>query len=158
MTDANKLKLAKTEFALLCEMLDNRKWHYDKNEEKLTIDVTVTGDDLPMNLVIRIDVDRQLAILYSSMPFEIPKDMRVPMAVAVSLANCGIVDGGFDYDVEDGHLVFRLTASFKESLISSEVFDYMVDASCSMIDEYNDKFFMVVMQKMPIDKIVEFIK
>lgn len=158
MTDATQLKLAKNEYALLCEMLDNRNWHYDKDEENLTIRVTVTGDDLPMQLIIRIDVERQLAVLYSSMPFEVPADMRVPMAVAVSLANCGIVDGGFDYDVEDGHLLFRLTASFRESLISSEVFDYMVDASCSMIDEYNDKFFLVVMQKMSIEQIVEFVK
>ena len=158
MTEATQLKLAKTEFSLLCEMLDSRKWHYEKNEEKLAIDVTVTGDDLPMRLIIRIDPERQLASLLSSMPFEVPEAMRKNMAVAVSCANHGIVDGGFDYDVDDGHLVFRLTASFKESLISNEVFDYMVNASCSMIDEYNDKFFMVVMQKMSFDEIVKFIQ
>lgn len=158
MTDANQLKMAKTEYKLLCDTLDKRNWHYDRDDEKLCINVVVTGDDLPMKLTVRIDAERQLVVLHSSMPFEVAADMRIPMAVAVSCANHGMVDGCFDYDSDDGHIVFRMTASFKGSLISGEVFDYMVAVSCSTIDDYNDKFFLVASQKMPIDKITEFIK
>lgn len=157
MTEATQLKLAQAEYKLLCDLLDSYNWHYDKDDEKLTLYVNVKGEDLPMPIRIIIDAERQLAILHSGMTFEVPEDMRKNMAVAVSCANHDLVDGVFDYDVESGNIVFRITASFMESLIGSEVFDYMVGAACSLVDEYNDKFAAVAIQKMTIEEIVNFI-
>ena len=158
MAEVDKMKLAKTEFKFVCDMFENRHWTYDKDEDALSISSAVNGEDMPMPIDIRVDAERQLVMMYSSMPFDIPEDMRIPMAVAVACANCGIVDGGFDYDVEDGHLVFRITASFKESLLSRQVFDYMIDAALSIVDSYNDKFLFVVEGKLKIDQITKFIK
>lgn len=158
MADETKMKLAKTEFRLVCEMLDNRHWTYKKDEDELTIHLAVNGEDIPMPLDIKVDAERQLVLMYSTMPFGVPEPARIPMAVAVACANCGIVDGGFDYDVEDGHLIFRITASFRESLISSAAFDYMVEAALSVVDRYNDKFLFVVEGKLTIEQITGFIK
>lgn len=157
MTDATQLKLAQAEYKLLCDLLDSYNWHYDKDDEKLVLYVNVRGEDLPIPIRVIIDADRQLAVLHSQMPFDVPEDMRKNMAVAVSLANHDLVDGVFDYDVESGNIVFRITSSFMESLIGGEVFDYMVQAACSLVDEYNDKFAAVVAQKMTIEEIVDFI-
>lgn len=158
MTDATQLQLAQTEYRLLCDLLDSYNWHYDKDDANLTLRVNLRGDDLPIPIRIIIDADRQLAILHSGMVFEVPEDMRNNMAVAVSCANHDLADGIFDYDVESGNIVFRIAASFMESLIGKEVFDYMVAAACHIVDDYNDKFAAIVVQKMSIEDILNYIK
>ena len=76
----------------------------------------------------------------------------------MSLANYGMVDGCFDYDYLNGVIIFRLTSSYRESLIGKDMLGYMLMCSCHTIDDYNDKFLSVAKNSMTIDEIVEFIK
>lgn len=154
--DKNKLKQAQTVYADFCTMLDEHNWKYDK-ADNLVIETGARGDDLAMDITIRVDADRQLVVLHSPMPFTVPENMRKQMAVAVSRANHGMVDGDFDYDYESGKIYFRLTTSFRDSLISKEVFEYVIGVSCSTIDDYNDKFLAVVKKEMTIDQILNYI-
>lgn len=154
--DKKKLKQAQTVYADFCTMLDEHNWKYDK-ADNLVIETGARGDDLAMDITIRVDADRQLVVLHSPMPFTVPENMRKQMAVAVSRANHGMVDGDFDYDYESGKIYFRLTTSFRDSLISKEVFEYVIGVSCSTIDDYNDKFLAVVKKEMTIDQILNYI-
>ena len=61
-------------------------------------------------------------------------------AIATCAASFGMADGSFDYDLSDGTIVFRMTASFRESLIGEGLFQYMISCSCAMVDKYNDQF------------------
>ncbi len=155
--DAN-LKQARNAFNALCAMLDENDWHYDLDEEKLTIECSARGDDLPMDVTINVDAERQLVLLISHMPYDIPEEKRTALAIAVTLANNAIVDGSFDYDVLDGNILFRLTSSFRNSIVSKEMFKYMLYVSCTTIDEYNDKFLFVAKKDMSLDEIIEFMK
>ena len=116
------------------------------------------GDDLPMEIIIRVDVKRQLVSLLSQMPFAVPENRRTALAVAVSTANSGIVDGSFDFNYVSGKIIFRMTSSYRESLIGKELLAYMLMCSCYTIDEYNDKFLMIAKNNMSYDEIVNFIK
>ena len=158
MAEESNLKQAKVAYKSLCEMLDDNKWHYTKDEAKLRISCNAQGEDLPMSIRIDVDADRQLVILLSEMPFAIPEDRRTAMAVAVSVANYGIVDGNFDYDYTDGTILYRMTSSFMDSLVGKEMFNYMLMCACYTIDAYNDKFFMVAKKNMSFDEIIDFIK
>ena len=158
MENEKVIKAAKTVYAGICKVLDEHNWKYDKRESDWIIETGARGDDLYIGITIRVDVDRQLIILHSPMPFIVPEDMRKEMAVAVARANHGMVDGSFDYGFETGKIYFRLTASFRGSLIAKEVYDYILSVSCSTIDNYNDKFFTVVNKKMSIAEIDGFIK
>ncbi len=157
MADESKLKQAKVAFKALCDMLDENEWHYSKDMENLKITCGVQGDDLPMNIRIEVDADRQLVVLLSEMPFSVPEDRRVELAVAVSAANYGMVDGNFDYNYLDGSILFRMTSSFMDSLVGKEMFNYMLMCACATIDRYNDKFFMVTKKEMSVEEILEFI-
>ena len=157
MTDDKGLKQAKAVYSALCEMLDARGWHYNKNEQELNISCQAQGDDLPIELLIEIDVKRSLISLLSPMPFTIPEKRRAALAVAVSRANNGMVDGSFDYSYTGGKIVFRQTSSYLESLIGKNLFEYMLMCACYTIDEYNDKFLLVAKNEMSTAEILEYI-
>ena len=139
MADLKTLKQAKQAYNTLCSMLDNRQWKYSKNEEDLSIECRVQGDDIPMNIFFQIDTDHSLINLYSHLDVEVPKEKLVETAVAVNIINSVLVDGSFDYNILKGNILFRLTSSYKSSLISEKAFEYILDVSCSTVDQYNDK-------------------
>ncbi len=149
-----KLTRAKKVFETLCAALDKHNWHYTKNEENLSIDCSAQGEDLPMDINIRVDTDRQLIMLLSHLPFVISEDKRLEVAIATSVANNDMVDGSFDFDVTSGHMFFRLTSSFIESDIGTELITYMLMVSCSTIDAYNDKFLMISKGMMSIQDFI----
>lgn len=158
MSEEKDLKQAQAVFNALCERLDEHDWHYDKYEDDLTIKCGAQGDDLPIQLLIEVDKQRQIVSLLSQMPFAIPENRRAALAVAVSAANSSIIDGSFDYDFLSGRIIFRLTSSYRESLIGKELFTYMLSCACYTIDEYNDKFLMVAKKEMSAEEILNFIK
>lgn len=158
MADQNVVKQAQAVYRSLCTMLDEDDWHYEKDEENLTISCNARGDDLSMALKVEVDAERQLVFLTSPMPFRVPQEKREAMAIAVSAANEPMVDGSFDYNYQTGSLLFRLTTTFRESLIGKDLFTYMMYVSCNTIDEYNDKFLLVCKKEMDTDEIIKFIK
>lgn len=143
MTEQEKLVQAKATFATLCSTLENEDWHYTKDEQALTIECSARGEDLPMELTVKVDADRMLIVLLSRIPFAIQEDKRLDVAIAVSAVNNRLVDGCFDYDVTSGKMFFRMTNSFIDSKIGEDVFTYMLYCSCQTIDDYNDKFLMI---------------
>lgn len=146
-----KLERAQKVYETLCATLDKHEWHYQKNEERLSIECGAQGEDLPMEFTIRVDTERQLIMLLSHLPFVISEDKRLDVAIATSIANNGLVDGSFDFDITDGHMFFRMTSSFIESDIGSELFTYMLMVSCRTIDDYNDRFLMLGKGMMSIE-------
>ena len=143
MTDAKKLADALTAYKTLLQALDAIDWKYEKNEEKLRVDFSVKGDDLPMEFTMIVDADRQLVRLVSFLPFHFPADKRAEGAIATSQINYKLADGSFDYDIKDGEVSFRMTSSFRSSLISESLLRYMVQCAIYTVDEYNDKLFMI---------------
>ncbi len=140
MVDEKKMTIAKVVYQTLCKALEQRDWTFKKDEEKLLVNFGVSGDDIPMQFIIIVDAERQLIRLMSPLPFKMSEEKRVEGAVATCAASFGMADGSFDYDLSDGTIVFRMTASFRESLIGEGLFQYMISCSCAMVDKYNDQF------------------
>ena len=151
MPSEQDLKLAKTMYDQICAVMDAKGWKYDKNEKDYVVHSTVVGEDIPMAFVAHVDVERQLVRLISQLPFKFASDKRMEGAIVTSCANYAIVDGCFQYDITDGEIIFKLTSSYRDSLISNETIDYMVKCSLSVVDEFNDKFLMVSKGVMSIE-------
>ncbi len=154
MAEQIKTEQAKNVFATLCRSLEKNNWSFSKDEDNLTVECGAQGDDLPMEISIQVDVERQVAVLLSHMPFLIKENKRFDVAVAVSAINNALVDGSFDYNVTDGRMYFRMTNSFIESDIGEEVFAYMLACSCRTIDEYNDKFLMLSKGMVSLEQFI----
>lgn len=154
MTEQEKLVQAKATFETLCRTLENEQWHYTKDEQALAIECGARGEDLPMELTIKVDADRMLIVLLSRIPFAIQEDKRLDVAIAVTAVNNRLVDGCFDYDVTSGKMFFRMTNSFIDSKIGEDVFTYMLYASCQTIDDYNDKFLMIAKGMLSVQQFL----
>ena len=134
------MELAKQVYQTLCDAIERRDWNFEKDEEKLLVHFGVNGDDIPMQFILIVDAERQLIRVMSPLPFKMSESKRMEGAIAACAASYGMADGSFDYDLSDGAIVFRMTASFRESLIGEGLFQYMISCSCAMVDKYNDQF------------------
>ena len=157
MADEKELKLAGEVYRTICRMLDERDWKYGKEEDKMIIFFGVNGDDLNMPFVIYVDASRQLVRMSSRFPFEIPESERVPVAVALNYVNYRLADGSFDFNLADGTVTFRITTCFKESLIGTDLFSYMVDCTTNTVDDYNDKVLALAKKEIDLTKFVELV-
>ena len=153
MSEEKKNQAAKN-YQTLCNALDDHDWHYEKDDEQLTIECKAQGDDLPMDIVIKIDPDRQLVMLLSHLPFVVSEEKRLDVAVATSVINYRLVDGSFDFDIGDGHMFFRMTSSYIESDLDKEVFVYMLMCSCHTIDDYNDKLLLLAKNLVSLEDFI----
>ncbi len=154
MADEKNIKRAKEVYNTLCKALNTKQWNYEKHPEDMVVTFSSVGDDIPMDFVVFIDAERSLVRMMSKLPFKFGEDKRVEGAIATSCANYRLADGSFDYDYSKGEVVFRLTATFKDSLISEELLLYMVACSCYTVDEYNDKLLMVAKGLISIDQFI----
>ena len=143
MTDEKKMKQAQSVYETICKTLESRDWKFTRHDDDLRITCAARGEDLPIDIIIIVNPVSQVVSLYSPMPFRIAEDKRVDAAVAVCIANYGLINGSFDYDISDGEIRFRIVSSYRESILSEELFNYMVLVSAGTVDDYNDKFLMV---------------
>ena len=141
MADDKKLELAKQVYQTLCDSLDHNGWNYGKEEEKLLVHFGLKGEDLPMQFIIFVDAKRQLVTALSPLPFKMSEEKRMEGAIAACAANYGMVDGGFDYNLGDGTISFRLTVSFMDSKLGEGIFQYIIGCSGAMVEKYNERFF-----------------
>ena len=150
--DMNK---AREVYNALVNMLDTRDWKYEKDEENLLIKSGIKGEDLPIQFIMIVNPRNQVVQFISSLPFNMPDDMRVDGALAVAVANYGLVDGSFDYDLNDGEIRYRLTAAYRDSVLGPDLFEYMIGAAASTVEQYNDRFFMLAKKMITIEKFIE---
>ena len=154
MADVNMTK-AKEVYNTLISMLDERDWQYDKFEDDLLIKSGIRGDDLPVEFFVIVNPRNEVVQFISKLPFNMPEDKRVDGAIAVCAANYGLVDGSFDYDISDGEIRYRLTSSYRESILGKDLFEYMILVASRTVDDYNDKFFMIAKNMLTIQQFLE---
>jgi hypothetical protein len=158
MADEKNVKSAYEVYQTLCTMLDDLNLKYSRDDESFAIQVGIQGEDFPVRMHIRVNPGKSLISVLSQLPFSVPEDKRIEMSVAVSMANYLLVDGSFDYNIGEGDILFRLTSSYLDSLIGKELLQYMLMVSYKTIDNFNDKFFMLMKEKMTLDEFAQAIK
>ena len=124
-------------------MLEHRKLKYTVQEqtpERTHVKIHFTGEDIPMTLHIILRADRQIVSVLSAMPFFITEAHRDDAAKAVAAANQGLIDGSFDLNLDTGEIRFRLTSCFIGTVLSEELYSYLMFVSAETIDRYNDRF------------------
>ena len=143
MEDERKQKLAQNVYSNICSMFEDMNFNHERDDEKLVIRSTVHGDDIPMDMVIIVNPDAQSVSFFSPMPFKVPDDKISEMAIAIAIANNGLRNGSFDFDISDGKIIFRMTACYIDSIFGKELYRMMLIVSSNTIDRYNDKFLML---------------
>lgn len=149
------MRKAREVFDGIVNMLDTRDWKYEKHEEDLLIKSGIKGEDLPIEFILFVKPENQVVQFLSKLPFSMAEDKRVDGSIAVAVANYGLVDGSFDYDIKDGEIRYRLTSSYRSSTLSADLFEYMIMVAASTVDQYNDKFFMLSKGMINIEQFIQ---
>lgn len=154
MADEQQIK-AKKIYSTMVSALKKSDWHFAEEENELMIISSFTGDDFPIKYIIRVDADREVIQFLAPMPFSMAEDKRVDGAIAVCVANYGMVNGSFDYNINDGEISFRLTTSYVGCEIGEDFFMNMMVVALSTTDRYNDKFLMLSKGVITVQQFVE---
>ena len=146
---------AKRAYETVIAMLDHASLKYDRDDEKLRIDLGFKGDDPKIALAFLIDEKLELVKLFSPLPFHFPEDKRIDGAVAVCVANYGLINGSFDYDAFDGEIRFRLVNAYLGDLFSEEIAHYMLTTAYTTVDQYNDRFYALAKGFITVSEFIE---
>ena len=155
MEDERKQKLAQNVYSNICSMFEEMNFNHERDDENLVIRSTVHGDDIPMDIVIIVNQDSQTVSFFSPMPFKVPDDKISEMAIAIAIANNGLRNGSFDFDISDGKILFRMTACYIDSILGKELYRMMLIVSSNTIDRYNDKFLMLSKGMISLEQFAE---
>ena len=140
MADEIELKNAGKVFNTLCKVFDDKKWQYNKNEsdpEMLSVHYRIENTDLSMEFYITVDANAQLIRVYSPLPFTIPEDKRMHLVLATCELSCVLMDGNFDYNINEGKIAYRLTATFINSEVGEELIDYLTSFSIRVVNRFS---------------------
>lgn len=143
MTDEKKERLAKQVYATVCKALDNMDLSYQKDDKELDVWFGARGDDLPLQFILSVDAERQLIRLLSPLPFKMSESKFMEGAIATCVASNKMADGSFNYNLADGTISFRMTESFRDSIVGEGIIRYMISCTATTVDEYNDKFLAI---------------
>lgn len=135
----------KAVFDSLVQHLHDIKLNFETKdlEDRFMIRFNMSGDDIPMRFFIYVNPAHQIITLHSPMPVTFPADKIDLACKAICAINYRLADGDFQIDFRDGEVLFNMSNCYAGSLISNEVFNYMLGMSINIVDEYNDKLLML---------------
>ncbi len=142
-------------YQLFKDHLTQHNFHYDAHDDDMVITMTVHGEDLPQPTIIRVLADRDVVQILSPIPSRIPEDKRMDAAVAVCVANYGMINGAFDLDMNDGEIRFRVAQTFRDVDLGEEAVRYMLQIVFFTTDKYNDRFFMLGKGMMTLEDFIQ---
>lgn len=142
-------------YEMFKKYLEKHDIRFEAHDDDLVLIMTVHGEDLPQPTMIRVLDDRNVFQILSPIPSRIPEDKRFDAAVAVSIANYGMINGSFDLDMGDGEIRFRLAQAYEGVELSEELIHYVLGVVFFTTDRYNDKFFMLGKGLISLEQFIE---
>ena len=147
MADEMMVREAKAVYESLKKYFDHIGMKYqvqaEEPEEQYVIQFGMKGYDIPMEFHIFIHVDPGIIRVISPQPVKFEAEKRLEAALAICKINNKIIDGAYSMDLETGMVLYTQTTCFMGSLLSDEVFAYLLGMSGSIVDHFNDKLLML---------------
>lgn len=148
--------IAKKHYLTIVDALKSENYSFETEEEKLLITCTFHGDDLPMNFIIRLIPYSYAVQVISPMTFNVPKEKRVEIALAITHINDHLINGGFDYNLRESALSYRSAVNYDDdSVLTKEFFLKMFYVAINTIDEYNEKLLLLAEGDMTIEEFLQ---
>ncbi len=132
----------------------NLNFATEEQEERFLIRFNMSGKDLPMRFFLYVNARHSIITMHSPLPIVFEEDKRADAYKAICGINYRLTDGDFQIDPTDGTVLFNMSNSYAGSLISNEVFRYMMGMSINIVEEFNDKLFMLSKGMMDVDSIL----
>lgn len=153
--EAKDIKTGLDAFNLICSALESDGIFCKKYEEDLAVLGGIRVEGIPITLFFLVDKRLQTIQLESRLDLKMGEEKRAEGAIATLIANYGMSNGCFEYDLSDGSISFRLTTAFGGSRISQEAIGYMVYLTSAMVSKYSPKFSAINDGTMTISDFID---
>ena len=111
-------------------------WKFDKDEDSDLIKSGVSAKNASFRLIIYSLEDKDLLTVYVGQDNNVPENKRVALAEFIARANYGLNLGGFDFDMEDGELGYKIAIDLEGGQLSTDMVGNMVGAGVATMDQY----------------------
>jgi len=148
MEEMNR-KIAQNVYDMIISTLKSKDYSFLQSDG-MKVAFQIEADDTPIVFSVVIDAERRLIRMIAGYSITFPQERRLDGAIATCSTNCNLVAGGFDYDYETGAVVFRISTSFAGSIISPDVFLYMVHRAYSACVLYDKKLERLAKGELPL--------
>lgn len=158
MADKKQIKNALANYKTIVKACNELNLNFKQEDDEMTVSFGMHNgnqNDVNMQFEFKCDVERQLLSVMSILPFQVPDDKKTTIAVLTCCVNYKLAEGCFDFSMNDGVILFRYTANFGESLLSTELIKRALRLCVYTVDEYNDKLRDVAEGKMDIDEFLK---
>lgn len=153
MADDKRLQDAQTVYNTLCGILDDKEIKYNKTPEHLMASFLVSGNDLSIGIIAMVDPEKELIRMFTQLTFSFDEDKRLEGALATCSLNLLLADGSFDYDFSTGEVLFRITSSYKDSIISRDLVGYMIACLLITIVQNSDKLLKINSGELTVEDL-----
>lgn len=130
----------------ITQFLVEDEWHYRFNEEDATyrMKLGLESDLDHVDIYVRV-YDESFTVSAVS-PIKVKKDpaKRREMAEFICRANYGLMCGGFQYDIRDGEVLYKVYVSCHDIVPSQEMVRHSLYIPAMMFDKYSEGMFSVL--------------
>ena len=145
---SDQINTVPSAFDTLCSFLTAREFAFKKEEDGNTVTFGMKGHDgLPIDFRINVDEKNKRVLLLSQLPFYMDEDSLLDGALAVCAINYNLAEGNFDYNLQNGAIVFRMSNTLRGCTPNEKTFEFMIVAASSIVDEFNEKLLKLQMAR-----------
>lgn len=140
--------------------LDKHNLRYNEdNDSKSAFYLTFETKDFPIQNKISVMEKPNLLSLYSYFDFEVEEEKRVETLMGISMINFELSSGCFDFDLNTGHIIFRIQTCYpKSGQVEDEFIDYLLMLTNHIVDYFNDKLFFLISGKSSLEDFYQQVK
>ena len=137
----------------LCNVVKEKYASYEKNIEELSVLFNAGSINAPLWLNVALEIGVNWATVRSSELVAFGEDKRFEGAVAVCHANHE-VGGGFDYNLNNGGVIFRLTTFNLNAERLKENIESLIAGAVDAVNRFRDKFLMLAEGRLSIKEFI----
>lgn len=121
------------------DWLDNNDWHYEYDAEKYLIKMGIKLKCKIKSARITVDIKASSYLVYVYAPINGDKDEPVEMLKFLTMANYGLRNGNFEFDLRDGEVRYKVFVNCDElDSLSDAVIQDSIYVGCAMMDRYGN--------------------
>ena len=154
-------KQAEAVYDTVCRALEGMgmKILKDRNEDGSLVAVSrVISDEFKLTLILMVRHQIDTITLIAGLPLTVPLKLRMWMAAAVCTVNGAIFEGNFNYDMEAGSVLYRLTENYLDTQIGEKQIRSMVTKAVRTIDIYGIKMRRFCEEIVTLEEFIEDVK
>lgn len=153
--DEKSLKNAQRVYNTLLEYLTEKDVEFYKDDENFMVAFGFCGEDIPIELRIKVYPEMDFIKCVSILSYEVPEDKIPGVVWAMNYINSKQVLGQFCYDFDLGRIVFSYASGYADCIVGKGIFDAIIGASATIVDMFNDRFLAFIKGMIGMDELFD---